>query len=105
MRGVRKATRQGQSVGDVCERGGSVRERKKKKDEPDHGITPRIRERKGTACADSTKGRPPSVCEQKGPSAPVREKEGSAGKKKRRTRAPRMRLPLVFAQEGAPVHL
>ena len=52
------------------------------------------------------KGRPPSVCEQKGPSVPVREKEGSAGKKKkRRTRAPRMRPPLVFAQEGAPVHL
>jgi hypothetical protein len=51
--------------------------------------------------------------QQKGSSAPVREKEGSAGKKKKKekkktnqvARALRVRPPLASAQEGAPVHL
>ena len=70
MQGVAKAMRQGRSVKDVCERWGSVSERKKRKK---MNLTAASRlafvSGKAQRVQIQQKGRPPSVCEQKGHSA------------------------------------
>ena len=95
------------------ERDQSAKERRKKKKREDEQVDCSVAcaSQKGTAREE--KGGPPSVCERGGPSAPMREKEQSAGKEKKSkntnlARAPCVRIqekgdPLMFASERGPL--